>query len=489
MLWSISCALCVVSACVSLTVAYDDDIEVEYGNSYDNEIIEEEPKNATPSPSPCSSGDLTKWDKMFSMLENSQMRENMLLQYADDIIKVEMGSLRAELLRMVAQNGGSCGVAVEMAGRRLSLMLEKRLRDTLERISLPGPSARGPSDREEALLQQVLSAARAQGSRLAKLESSCLGAGLGPASPSASDSKTGAQGLAGDGKGRLEQEVTPPREGMAALERTLAAVVTELQETRAQLQQVTRSTRQRYLPAGCESSLLFPMRSRRIYAAVLPGVPLSLSAFTACLWVKPTAADSAPNRTVLLSYGTRRNPYEIQLLFSGSSALFTVGGEAHLVEGRGVLKAGGPSEWLHLCGVWSSQQGHASLWADGRKVASAPGVAEGRVLPAGGSLQLGQERNGCCPGSPGGSGGAGGGAGGGGGMGNGSGMSGFEDGFDPRLAFAGKMTGVNVWDRVLSEGELASVASRDGHGCGPRGNVVAWAVTEMVPHGGAQFID
>lgn len=56
---------------------------------------------ATPSPPPCSSGDLTKWDKIFSMLENSQMRENMLLQYADDIVKVEMGSLRGEILRLV----------------------------------------------------------------------------------------------------------------------------------------------------------------------------------------------------------------------------------------------------------------------------------------------------------------------------------------------------------------------------------------------------
>lgn len=35
------------------------------------------------------------------MLENSQMRENMLLQYADDIIKVEIGSLRGEMLRSV----------------------------------------------------------------------------------------------------------------------------------------------------------------------------------------------------------------------------------------------------------------------------------------------------------------------------------------------------------------------------------------------------
>lgn len=58
---------------------------------------------ATPSPAPCNSQELTKWDKLFSMLENSQMRENMLLQYADDIIKVEMGSLRGELLRLVGQ--------------------------------------------------------------------------------------------------------------------------------------------------------------------------------------------------------------------------------------------------------------------------------------------------------------------------------------------------------------------------------------------------
>ncbi|KAG7276909.1 hypothetical protein CRUP_034785 [Coryphaenoides rupestris] len=136
-------------------------------------------------------------------------------------------------------------------------------------------------------------------------------------------------------------------------------------------------SRSKHLTTGCESALLYPMRSRRIYVAVLPDVPLSLTAFTACLWVKP-AAGAGANRTVLFSYGTRRNPYEIQLLFSAGSALFTVGGEAHLVEGRGVLRAGGVPEWLHLCGAWNSQQGHASLWADGRKVASAPGVADGR---------------------------------------------------------------------------------------------------------------
>lgn len=216
-------------------------------------------------------------------------------------------------------------------------------------------------------------------------------------------------------------------------------------------------------------ALLFPMRSRRIYTSVIPDVPLSLSSFTVCLWVKPVAVS---NKTVLFSYGNRRNPYEIQLLLGQTSALFTIGGEAHLVEAKGVVDPRGTSEWIHLCGAWSSVQGLASLWADGKKVASTPGVAEGHILPDGGSLQLGQEKNGCCPLSP----------------SSGSAVPGFDGGFDPKLAFAGKMTGVNMWDRVLSEEEISQLALQEGQGCEQRGNVVAWGVTEMVPHGGAQFI-
>lgn len=217
-------------------------------------------------------------------------------------------------------------------------------------------------------------------------------------------------------------------------------------------------------------ALLFPMRSRRIYTAVIPEGPLSLSSFTVCMWVKPTTVS---NKTVLLSYGNRRNPFEIQLLLGQTSALLTIGGEAHLVEAHGVVKPGGPSEWTHLCGTWSSEQGLASLWADGRKVATTPGVAEGHILPDGGSLQLGQERNGCCPLT----------------QSNENKIPGFEAGFDAKLAFAGKMTGVNMWNRVLSGEEISQLALREGQGCAQKGNIVAWGVTEMVPHGGAQFIN
>lgn len=203
---------------------------------------------------------------------------------------------------------------------------------------------------------------------------------------------------------------------------------------------------------GCEMALLFPTRSPKMYTIVIPEASLSLSTFTVCMWVKPTAVF---NKTVLFSYGNRHSPYEIQLLLSQTSALFTVGGEAHLVEARGVVK---PGQWIHLCGAWSSEQGLATLWADGKKVVSTPGVAEGHVLPYDGMLLLGQEE-----------------------------MFSLDGVYDSQLAFAGKMTGVNVWDRVLSEEEISMLALQEGKGCQQHGSRVAWGVTEMVPHGGAQF--
>ncbi|KAM8853017.1 pentraxin-related protein PTX3 [Synchiropus picturatus] len=419
-----------VWSCLCLALAYEDDIEVNYADNYYNEISQGETPEPTPSTTPCRAPDLTKWDKIFSMLENSQMRETMLLQYADDIIKVEMSSVKGEILRFLAEYEGSCGLAVEAAGRRAAAQVEARLRESL-------PSAGGGTSAVEEMLRELLSTVQSQASRLAKLESSCF------SSPGARE-------------GAAPQ---PAQVGGDELEGLLAA----LQQTRAELEEARRSSRPRYLPAGCEMALLFPMRSRRIFTSVFPDAPLSLSSFTVCMWVKPNAVS---NKTVLLSYGNRRNPYEIQLLLSKASAFLTIGGEAHLVEAAGVVKT---SEWMHLCGAWSTQQGLASLWAGGRKVASTPGVAEGHTIPDGGSLQLGQERNGCCA------------------PGSGSRVSGFEGGFDAKLSFAGQMTGVNMWDRALSQNQIGQLARREGEGCQQRGNLVAWGVTEMVPHGGAQF--
>lgn len=129
----------------------------------------------------------------------------------------------------------------------MAMQLEARLRDTLERIksgdhtsAAAGGNSVGNSNTLEAMLQQLLSAARTQASRLAKLETSCfssdsVGMGL--------NSKTRFQRPDGGRAGHQEQEVT-------SREVALEAALAQLQQTRMELEEGLRSSRQRYLPAG-----------------------------------------------------------------------------------------------------------------------------------------------------------------------------------------------------------------------------------------------
>lgn len=134
------------------------------------------------------------------------------------------------------------------------------------------------------------------------------------------------------------------------------------------------------------------MRSRKIFGSVHPTAGMSLHSFTACIWLKVT---EALDKTIVFSYGTKFNPYEIQLYLSRGSAVLAVGGAQHKLAARNVVI---PGKWLHLCGTWSSENGSASLWAQGELAASALDVAGAHTIPDGGILQLGQEKNGCCVG-------------------------------------------------------------------------------------------
>lgn len=151
------------------------------------------------------------------------------------------------MVRFVAQYGGSCGVAVESAGRRMAMQLESRLREALERLRLGDRTSAtasgnsvGNSDNLEVMLQQLLSTAQTQASRLAKLESSCFtspGAGIGV------NTKTGFQLPENKVSGHQEQEVIARGE---ALDGTL----TGPQQMREEMEEVLRSSKQRHLPAG-----------------------------------------------------------------------------------------------------------------------------------------------------------------------------------------------------------------------------------------------
>ncbi|XP_023589696.1 pentraxin-related protein PTX3 [Trichechus manatus latirostris] len=222
----------------------------------------------------------------------------------------------------------------------------------------------------------------------------------------------------------------------------------ELQRLRAELGRLAGSLAR----PSCETAILFPMRSKKIFGSVHPVTPMKLESFSACLWVKAT---DVFNKTILFSYGTKRNPYEIQLYLSYQSTVLVVGGEGNRLVADTVISVG---RWTHLCGTWASETGRMSLWVNGELAATAVKMVPGHVVPEGGILQIGQEKNGCCVGG----------------------------GFDETLAFSGRLTGFNIWDHVLSHEEIRETGEAES--CHLRGNVVGWGVTEIQPHGGAQYI-
>lgn len=71
----------------------------------------------------------SEWDKLFIMLENSQMREAMLLQATDDVLRGELQRLRAELGRLAGGMARPCS-ASGPADARLAQALEPLLQES-----------------------------------------------------------------------------------------------------------------------------------------------------------------------------------------------------------------------------------------------------------------------------------------------------------------------------------------------------------------------
>lgn len=166
------------------------------------------------------------------------MKENMLLQYTDDIIKVELQSLRGEMLQFVAQYGGSCASAVENLVRRAGTQTETRLQNALDRVREVSADQYA---RHDTALQQLLAGSVNQAARLERLENGCVkweGGGMAPQAKSIHAR-------------HLMQEVTET-EGLygGRLEKTLATISSDLQTIREQLTLYTRSTFANMLPSG-----------------------------------------------------------------------------------------------------------------------------------------------------------------------------------------------------------------------------------------------
>ncbi|KAM8805077.1 pentraxin-related protein PTX3 [Eudromia elegans] len=418
---------CVFRASVS-ALHGDDDYDLMYVN-LDNEI--EGPVLGTEETASCDcQREQTEWDKLFIMLENSQMKENMMLQAIDEILKVELQTLQAELRQFTASLASTFTAAMEKATSHAASQVEQALARSNEQAQ----QGRKLHEAEQGkVLEHILLLSHNVSSRLGQLESAWR-----------HDSEEEVQETAFQQPEKLGH--------VRGDDFILNSLWKELQQTRADLKVSQKWVAQHLLPAGCETAILFPMRSKKIFGSVHPTTAMTLRSFTVCIWIKVT---EALDKTIVFSYGTKMNPYEIQLYLSHGSAVLAVGSNQHKLTVQNVIVHG---KWIHLCGAWSSRNGTATLWANGELVATTSEIANTHTIPDGGILQLGQEKNGCCVGG----------------------------GFDEALAFSGKLTGFNMWDRVLSNEEVAMQSGEDA--CSIRGNIIGWGVTEVLPYGGAQYI-
>ncbi|KAM3932194.1 pentraxin-related protein PTX3 [Leptodactylus fuscus] len=345
----------------------------------------------------CQAKDLSRWDKVMTMLENSQMRQNMLLQYVEEV-KAELQTVKEDL--GTETTSGSCSDCLSSITSDISRLLDSKCQ--------PDPTIRQNVEKSAVLSIDI-------GERLDRIENALK-----------------------KWEEAVQNKVECPDKG------------NEVTNTDLLIEQLNDWINQRQTPSGCDVSLLFPMRSPKIYASVHP-VNMNLQSFTFCVWTKVT---EALERTIVFSYGTKRNPYEIQLYFNEQSPVLVVGGD-NKISAENALQKG---KWSHICGTWNSEVGNTTLWVNGENKASSDGVAQGHIIPDRGIFQIGQEKNGCCVGG----------------------------GFDESLSFSGKITGFNLWDNVLSDEDIVKTLTDTD--CSIRGNVIGWGTTEIQPHGGAQYI-
>ena len=107
--------------------------------------------------------------------------------------------------------------------------------------------------------------------------------------------------------------------------------------------------------------------------------------------------------------------------------------------------------WQHLCLTWENNQGVMKLYKDGQFTEQVTNHAtKNYTLKAGGFLVLGQEQDS------------------------------IGGGFDHNQTFHGRLASVNMWDKVLSESDIAAQYTN----CSvPHGSVINWSVFKNLTRG------
>ena len=106
--------------------------------------------------------------------------------------------------------------------------------------------------------------------------------------------------------------------------------------------------------------------------------------------------------------------------------------------------------WHHICGTWDSTNGTRAFYKDGQIIQGGEDLKTDEKLLSGGAIVLGQDQD--------------------------------HDGggFEKYQSFAGEMTMVNIWSRVLTRKKILKMSRSCAVG---RGDVMKWADVKGHSHG------
>ncbi|XP_068741504.1 neuronal pentraxin receptor-like [Montipora capricornis] len=171
------------------------------------------------------------------------------------------------------------------------------------------------------------------------------------------------------------------------------------------------------------------------------------SAFTICFRVRTTEKTS--NYLSVVSYSLPTSYNEI-VVFRMSDIRLYVGEES--------IDTGVPvddGDWHHVCITWESTNGTWKVYKDGSVQASGSQLKSGYKLKTNGILTVGQEQDS------------------------------FGGGFVPSQSYLGELTGLNIWNRVLSFSEILIMSKSCHVG---QGNVKKWSDFKVGIRGNVRVI-
>ncbi|CAG5866654.1 unnamed protein product [Menidia menidia] len=215
-IWRVLCVLGTVGSTLSVNeLEYEGDV----ADNYDNEISPDQQEGESPN-APCHA-DFSRWDKLFIALEDSHMRQNMLLESLEQCCG-GMHSLRNQVDKLARGAGQQCQTPACTA--QASLNLQRSL------VELRQEEAERER-RMNTTLEMILHSSHEETVRLKRLEEALPSLSAGRSHPTPRPGGLGMKMLSPD---LWEQGVPSPLE-MATMERALVSMATELQQVHLQL--------------------------------------------------------------------------------------------------------------------------------------------------------------------------------------------------------------------------------------------------------------